>query len=55
MDERSITINRHTDLTIETLTLTFNNLNDFAGKQEALLEKELLNQVLVTFLGMSYL
>jgi len=44
IEERSITINKHTDLTVETLSLTFNNLNEFAAKQEALLQKARLAQ-----------
>jgi len=44
IEERNITINKHTDLTVETLTLTFNNLNEYASKQEGLLQKALLNQ-----------
>jgi Ca2+-binding EF-hand superfamily protein len=43
LEEKAI-INKHTNLTIETLTLTFNNLNEFAAKQEGLLQKALLSQ-----------
>jgi len=44
MDQRNITFNTYTEETIETLNLAFENLNDLAGKQQQLLEKELLNQ-----------
>jgi len=44
IDERNITHNRHTEETIETLNLAWENLNEFVVKQRNLLEKELLAQ-----------
>jgi len=44
IDEANITHNTHTDVTIETVALTFENLGEFISKQMGLLEAELLKQ-----------
>jgi len=44
IDERNITHNPHTKETMETLTLTWERLNDFVSKHAGVLEKELLSQ-----------
>lgn len=44
IDDANITHNPHTDLTIDTLKLTYENLGDLISKQAGLLETELLKQ-----------
>jgi Ca2+-binding EF-hand superfamily protein len=44
IDERNIIFNAHTDVTIETLNLTYDKLIDLAAKQQALIEREIINR-----------
>jgi len=44
MDQRNITFNLYTEESIETLNSRLENLIDLTNKQQALLEKEILNQ-----------